>query len=97
MAHLGGFRSCCTLLYHSSFHSNQHPADDAGSTATASQISRSVQREASFGRRFRRRKVRQSGHALVEMPPHYCSTLPRSMFAERDLESRPLLGAEWSE
>src|SRR5882724_4344569 len=27
-------------------------------------------------------KVRQSGHARVKMPPHYCSTLARSMFAE---------------
>src|SRR5712675_1471041 len=45
-------------------------------------ISRSVERKACLGRRVRRRKVRQSGHERVKMPPHYYSTLARSMFAE---------------
>ena len=93
----GVFDLVARCFINSSFHSNQHPADDAGSTATASQISRSVQREASFGRRFRRRKVRQSGHARVKMPPHYCSTLARSMFAEWGLKSRRILVAGCSE
>src|SRR6478672_10780962 len=41
-------------------------------------ISRSVEPKACFGRR----KVRQSGHERVKMPPHYYSTLAPSMFAE---------------
>src|SRR5258708_39546143 len=45
-------------------------------------ISRSVERQACFGRQVPRRKVRQSGHERVKMPPHYYSTLARSMFAE---------------
>jgi hypothetical protein len=64
------------------FHPKQYPAAEAGATAcAASQISHSVEGVQVF-RRFVERKLRKSRHARVKMPPHYCSTLVRSILAE---------------
>jgi hypothetical protein len=45
------------------------------------EIDRAIERELILTD-FVESNVRQSRHARVKMPPHYCSTLARSIFAE---------------
>src|SRR5467141_2845218 len=61
----------------------QYLAHFAQATACSdSQINRGVERKTSFDCIFVDQEVRQSRHARVKMPPHYYSTLARSIFAE---------------
>jgi hypothetical protein len=79
-----GFRFYCTLLYRLAVSiRNSIPLMTLDQQlGPPRKFSRAVERELVFGWRFRRRKVRQSRHARVKMPPHYYSTLARSIFAE---------------
>src|SRR5580765_3227349 len=74
------------------FRSKQYLADCAQATAcddSQNQPLRPI--PSNFCRRFHGRELRQSRHARVKMPPHYYSTLARSMFAEWGLKSKRTL------
>src|SRR6266702_3058573 len=99
MVHSRGFRFCRTLPYQIavSIRNSIRLMTLDQQLAPPLQISCVIEREQVSGRRFHRRKVHQSRHARVKMPPQYYSTLARSMFAEWGLKSKRILVVGCSE